>query len=306
MMRHIKPTLGEGSFKKEIDVESTLSWQSGSALMKTQAADSSCQRDFIREDLAVGILFQNPGSEVTWHLDGKLVLDKSWSPKTASHDLVVLPTGCEFHAQCQGSGQGLWLFLDPASITSDARVQSFIKRTTVDYSWSKDRLAWMVASEIRKECKNGFPRGAMFLESASMIFVTQLAYVLDEAVPHLEPTRALSDNKLEAVIDYIGSNLDRNITLSELSALVQLTPRYFCGAFKQAIGKPPHQYLIEQRVERARMMLVDPSLSLTEVALIVGFSSQSHLNDHFRRIVGISPSRYRSEIHVHAVKKPLD
>ena len=222
-----------------------------------------------------------------------------------SHDLVVLPPGCEFHARCQGSGQGLWLFLNPQSITSDNRVQSFIGRMTVDYSWTKDRLAWMVASEIRKECKNGFPRGPMFLESASTIFVTQLAYVLDEAVPHFEPIRALSAAKLRSVIDYIGSNLDRNITLSELSALVQLTPRYFCGAFKQAIGRPPHQYLIEQRVERARMLLRDPNLSLTDVALIVGFNSQSHLNDHFRRIVGITPARYRSETQpntVHAAK----
>jgi AraC family transcriptional regulator len=302
MQRYTKPAPEEDLLKKEVDVEQQLGWQSGSALMKTQAARSYCQRDFRRNDLAVGILFQNPGSEVTWHLDGKLVLAKAWSPKAISRDLVVLPPGCEFHARCQGSGQGLWLFLDPQSITSDDRVQSFIKRMTVDYSWTKDRLAWMVASEIRKECKNGFPRGAMFLESAAMIFVTQLAYVLDEAVPHFEPIRALSDTKLRAIIDYIDSNLDRNITLSELSAIVQLTPRYFCGAFKQAIGRPPHQYLIEQRVERARVLLQDPNLSLIDVALIVGFNSQSHLNDHFRRIVGITPARYRSEMQPNKVQ----
>jgi AraC family transcriptional regulator len=108
--------------------------------------------------------------------------------------------------------------------------------------------------------------------------------------------------KLKEVIGYIDSNLHRNVTLSELSSLVQLTPGYFCGAFKQAMGRPPHQYLIEQRVERARRLLADPELSVTDVALIVGFNSQSHMNNHFRRIVGVTPARYRVE--TQAGRKP--
>jgi len=282
--------------KEEVSDEQHLTWQGGSALMKTQAAGSSCQRDFLRNDLAIGILFQNPGSEVTWHLDGKLVLDKAWSPSGVSNDLVILPSACEFHAHCQGSGQGLWLFLDPDSISNDKRVQSFIKRPTIDHTWTKDRLAWMVVSEIKRECANGFPRGEIFIESAALVFATQLAYVLDGAMTHTETIRALSETKLSAIIDYISSNLERSITLSELSALVQLTPRYFCSAFKQAMGKPPHQYLIEQRVQRARQLLQKHDLSLTDIALTVGFNSQSHLNDHFRRILGITPARYRMEM----------
>ena len=56
--------------------EAQLSWISGSALMRTQSADSSFQRDFLRSDLAIGVLFQHPGSEVTWRLDGKQALAK--------------------------------------------------------------------------------------------------------------------------------------------------------------------------------------------------------------------------------------
>jgi AraC family transcriptional regulator len=108
--------------------------------------------------------------------------------------------------------------------------------------------------------------------------------------------------KLKEVIGYIDSNLHRNVTLSELSGLVQLTPGYFCGAFKQAMGRPPHQYLIGQRVERAMTLLEDPTLSLSDVALLVGFNSQSHLNDHFRRILGITPARYRIEMQLNKVR----
>jgi AraC family transcriptional regulator len=306
MERRTRSAPGNGAHAGSVDVEQQLGWNGGSALMKTQGAASTCQRDFIRSDLAVGILFQYPGSEVTWQLDGKLVLAKTWSPAAASHDLVVLPPGCAFHARCQGSGQGLWLFLDPQSVTNDDRVRSFLVKETVNDSWTRDKLAWTAASAIRKECQNDFPRGAMFLESAAMTFVSQLAYIVDGALPHAEQVRALSEPKLKEIIGYIDSNLHRNVTLSELSGLVQLTPRYFCGAFKQAMGRPPHQYLIERRVGRARTLLEDAALSLADVALIVGFNSQSHLNDHFRRIVGITPARYRTEMQanrIHAARK---
>ena len=277
-----------------VDVEQQLSWKTGSALMKIQAADSSCCRDFLRDDLAIGILFQNPGSEVTWQLDGRRVLAKAWPQRALSHDLVVVPPGCEFHARCRGSGEGLWLFLDPRSLGDDDRLRSFAARPAVNSGWVKDRLAWLVVSELRKECRNVFPRGAMFLESAAMTFVTQLAHVIDGAAPQVDHGRALSDVKLREIVSYIDSNLHRNVTLSELAGLVRLTPRYFCGAFKEATGRPPHQYLIEQRVERAQALLRDRSLSLSEVALTVGFNSQSHLNSHFRRIVGVTPARWRT------------
>ncbi len=275
--------------------EEQLSWTGGSALMRTQAAGGSCRRDFLRSDLAIGIAFQNPGSEVNWRLDGREALAKTWTTTTTSHELVLLPPGCEFNVRCWGSGQGVWLFIDPQSFDLDSRVETFAKKPLVDASWTRDRLSWMILSEIRKECATGFPRGPMFLENAATVFVTQLAYVLDDATPRFEPTRALSDANLAMVIEYIEENLHHNITLTALASLVELTPRYFCAAFKQATGRPPHQFQIERRVERAKALLQRPDLSLIDVALMVGFSSQSHLNEYFRRIVGVTPARYRTK-----------
>jgi AraC family transcriptional regulator len=278
------------------DMEEQFFWTSGSVLMKTQSADGRCQRDFLRNDLAIGICFQDPGSEVTWRLEGKPALAKTWASTSGSRDMIILPAGCELQCRCRGSGEGLWLFIDPQSITDDIRVKSFTEKATVDCSWTKDRLSWAIASELRKECRNGFPRGPMFLETAATVFLTQLAYVLDNVEPRFEPIRALSDIKLRTVIEYIESNLHRNITLSELASLVELTPRYFCGAFKEATGRPPHQFQIEQRVERAKTLLRDSCLALIEIALTVGFNSQSHLNGYFRRMTGVTPARYRAEV----------
>lgn len=283
----------------DVSVEQQLCWTAGAALMRTQSAGSTCQRHFLRSDLAIGVLFQNPGSQVNWQLDGKLALDKAWTNSTISHEMVILPPGCEFGAQCRGSGQGLWLFVNPNSVAREQRLEALAKEPRVDGSWVKDRLAWTILSEIRKECANGFPRGPMFLESAAGVFVAQLGFALHGVAPRSEPSRALSDAKLAMVIEYIEGHLDRNVTLTELATLVDLSPRYFCAAFKEALGRPPHQFQIERRIERAKKLLPLPDMSLIDIALAVGFSSQSHLNDYFRRIVGVTPARYRAEVRPH-------
>jgi AraC family transcriptional regulator len=288
--------LGEDRSLSKDPIDTQFAWASGSVHMRRTAAQGRCERRLVRDELAIGICFQNAGSAAQWWLDGKPVLDRIWTSVRGSHDLVILPPGLEFLGRCRGSGQGLWIFIDPQSISDDSRVKSFAEKARVDCSWAKDHLSWAIVTELANECENGFPRGPMFLETASTALVAQLAYVLDGRPPRVEPFCALSAPKLRLVMEYMESNLDRNVTLKELAALVDLTPRYFCAVFKQAIGRPPHQFQIEQRVERAKSLLRQPPISVTDVALMVGFSSQSHLNAYFRRIVGVTPARYRAAI----------
>ncbi|MDB6041576.1 MAG: Transcriptional regulator, AraC family [Gammaproteobacteria bacterium] len=280
----------------EVTSDVKFAWADGSVHFRAMAAEGRCERKIVRKDLAIGICFQNPGSAVQWHLDGKPVLNKIWPSSGGSRDLIILPAGHEFVGRCRGSGQGLWLFIDPQSINLNSRIKAFAERARTDCSWAHDRLSWTIATELRKECRTGFPRGLMFIESASMALLAQLAYVFDKAAaPESQPFRALSQPKLSLVLEYIDSNLDHNVTLAELASLVELTPRYFCEVFRRAMGRPPHQFQIEQRIERAKSLLHRPLLRLSDIALMVGFSSQSHLNVYFRRIVGVTPARYRSE-----------
>jgi AraC family transcriptional regulator len=297
VIKNVAPfVMGEDRSLSEDPIDTQSAWPTGSVHMRTTAAHGRCERRLVGGELAIGICSQNPGSAVQWWLDGKPVLDKIWASACGSRDLIILPPGREFLGRCRGSGQGLWIFIDPRSIRDDDRVKSFAEKARVDCSWAKDHLARTIVTELANECDNGFPRGPMFLETASTALVVQLAYVLDGTVPRLEPICALSAPKLRLVMEYMESNLDRNVTLTELAALVDLTPRYFCAVFKQATGRPPHQFQIEQRVERAKSLLRQPPVSVTDIALMVGFSSQSHLNAYFRRIVGVTPARYRAAI----------
>lgn len=91
------------------------------------------------------------------------------------------------------------------------------------------------------------------------------------------------------IVDFIEANLDRNISLAELAVIVQLSQYHFARLFKEAIGIPPHQYLIQCRIERAKHLISMGNLSFATIAQIVGFASQGHLNYHFKRLVGVTP-----------------
>jgi AraC family transcriptional regulator len=95
------------------------------------------------------------------------------------------------------------------------------------------------------------------------------------------------------------ANLHRSPTLEKMAAVVSLSPHHFARQFKAATGLPPHQFLITRRVEQAQQILRGRgNLSLAEVAIGVGFLDQSQFCFHFKRIVGVTPGRFRASVKI--------
>lgn len=99
----------------------------------------------------------------------------------------------------------------------------------------------------------------------------------------------LSPTQLRLVTDYINDNLDQELKLEELAAIAQLSAYHFCRSFKRSTGFTPHQYVIRQQVERAKLLLKGGKMGIAEVAIACGFTHQSHLNRHFKRLTGVTP-----------------
>ncbi len=116
------------------------------------------------------------------------------------------------------------------------------------------------------------------------------------AHPPLRFTGGLAPAQLRQVQDYIDERLDQDLGLAELAALTVLSTHHFGNAFKTSIGMPPHRYVTERRVHRAKEMLIGGGSSIAEIAAKVGFSSQSHLTFNFRKQTGVTPARYRREV----------
>ena len=106
----------------------------------------------------------------------------------------------------------------------------------------------------------------------------------------------LSDARLRGVIDYLDASLASEISLGDLADVAGLSPNYFLTAFKKATGKTPHRFLTEKRVAKACELLSNPRLSIVNVALAVGFSSQSHFTTVFGRFMKTTPASYRAHV----------
>jgi YesN/AraC family two-component response regulator len=99
--------------------------------------------------------------------------------------------------------------------------------------------------------------------------------------------------RLKPTIAYINEHLHHEITLEVLSGAIGMNSSYFCRFFHQEIGCSPYQYIIQQRIEKAKDLLQQRNVLINDIALQCGFSSHSQLNRHFRRLVGSTPKEYR-------------
>lgn len=95
------------------------------------------------------------------------------------------------------------------------------------------------------------------------------------------------------VADYVEANLDQPLTLDDLAAEAGLSAYHFAKMFKISFGQPPHRYVTDRRISKAKELLADASIRLADVALACGFSSQSHFTNSFRRYAGVTPRRFR-------------
>jgi AraC family transcriptional regulator len=120
-----------------------------------------------------------------------------------------------------------------------------------------------------------------------------LREVAGDREPARKP-RGLSARRLEAVLGYIREHLHAALTLRDLAAAAHLSPYHFARRFKESTGLSPHRYVIARRIERAKQLLRgDEELSLAQVAARVGFWDQGHFTRHFKRLVGVTPKRFR-------------
>ena len=100
--------------------------------------------------------------------------------------------------------------------------------------------------------------------------------------------------QLRRVTEFIDGNLTRALPLAELSAEAHMSQYHFARLFKESTGLPPHRFVVQRRIERARALLLDGHLSIDAIARAVGFRTRSHFSMVFHRHTGSPPTVYRA------------
>jgi AraC family transcriptional regulator len=150
---------------------------------------------------------------------------------------------------------------------------------------------------LREELRHGCPAGEVYFLNLCRTLIHYLVKRYSNAVENFVYTMpdGLPLNRLRAVLDYIHGHLDGELTLSCMSTVVQMSPQHFANLFRKSTGFAPHQYVQRERLETARRLLLETNRPVADIALEVGFASQSHFTDVFHKMLGTPPSRYRRQ-----------
>lgn len=162
-----------------------------------------------------------------------------------------------------------------------------------------DPFIYQIGVALKSALFKHSDRSRLYAETLVNTLILHLLEHYTTSRPNLRECVAgqLPQYKLQQVIDYIDAYLDRDLSLQELSNLVQMSPHYFSTLFKQSTGTTPHQYVIRCRIERAKYLMAQTKLSLAEIAIQVGFVDQSHLHRHFKRLIGVTPKTFLQEFY---------
>ncbi len=153
-----------------------------------------------------------------------------------------------------------------------------------------EAIALLLLTELKQENLGG----RLYIESLANLLAVQLLRQYSTSKPHLSVYEGgLPQRQLLQVLDYIHDHLEQDIKLADLAKLLGMSQFHFSHLFKQAIGIAPYQYLLKQRIERAKQLLKQTDQSVMEIAFSCGFSSHSHLSKQFRQITGLTPTAYR-------------
>ena len=142
----------------------------------------------------------------------------------------------------------------------------------------------------------GFRSGRLYLDSVLQALAVLLLQSRSTIPRLFRPHRGgLAPAKLKRVLEYVDSNLDREISLTNLAEAAGLSAAHLCNAFRHSTGKSPHQFVMHARIEHAKELLRRPGLRVIDVAIASGFQNPQHFARVFRSACHLTPTQYKTE-----------
>jgi AraC family transcriptional regulator len=215
-------------------------------------------------------------------------------------DLALIPAGQStyWRGPTDIPLSNLCIYLQPEFVTQIAASSDLNpdRIELMDCFSRYDRNLYQIAMMLLAELRSGGIMGELYVESLTQVLVIYLLRHYSSLQPTIVDKYRLHPSRLQSAIDYIHAHLDGDLSMAQIAGSVNSSPTYFSSLFKKATGISLHQYVIKQRVERAKLLLETTDLPISNIASKVGFSSQSHLTQHCKRHTGMTPGQIANRL----------
>ena len=237
-------------------------------------------------------LLTSPSTHVEWQTGGR-----THHALNTSGTLYLLPAGTRDRLGWDAPTSRVLVTIEPRLIAKAFEETEHRDGIDLVEKWTlTDPHITRLMLALHADVDDGSPAGRLYGESLGLALSVYLARRY--GVPNhrtSEHRGGLPAHRLRRVVEYVRAHLDQDISLAGMAAVAGMSPHYFSELFRQSTGHTPHQFVLAERIERAKRLLRNPKLTALDVALLVGFADASHFTKVFRRAVGTTPRRYRAE-----------
>jgi AraC family transcriptional regulator len=213
--------------------------------------------------------------------------------ETGLNNGVLVPAGVETYWQYAGSVDYAVFYLPPTGGTGLARVQETARLSANPLAFS-DALVNACARQIVDEIDRGRRSDPAYLERLGGVMFERLARVLAAEPDSAASAPQLQLLRLQSVIAHVKGQLTSDLSVERLAAIASVSVPHFRRVFRNAMGVSPHRYVLNERLNRAKEMLVQGDWSMSKIADECGFASQSHLTRCWTKEFGVTPTEYRT------------
>ena len=158
----------------------------------------------------------------------------------------------------------------------------------------QDPLLTQIGLALWRELEQDAPAGKLYAEAAARVLAVHLVRHYASLSPAIrEPSQGLTYHQLNQLVDFILAHLSENLSLEILAGQVGFSAYHFARLFREATGESPHQFVLRQRIERAKQLLRETDMPIAAIAVESGFANQGHLTQAFKRYLNLTPRLYR-------------